>query len=129
MARRGHLRVAGVVENMSDFTCDHGTTYALFGSGGGSRLAAELGVPLVGSVPLHASMAAGGDAGDPVAAGEGPLADVFTGLARAVCEEVAPVIETAGCTARLLDRVARAVEDAGAAPIRGPSPAGVAADA
>ena len=39
MARRGYLRVAGVVENMSDFTCEHGTTYALFGSGGGERLA------------------------------------------------------------------------------------------
>ncbi len=35
MARRGYLRVAGVIENMSDFTCEHGTTYALFGSGGG----------------------------------------------------------------------------------------------
>ena len=39
MARRGYLRVAGVIENMSDFTCEHGTTYALFGSGGGARLA------------------------------------------------------------------------------------------
>ena len=34
MARKGYLRVAGVIENMSDFTCEHGTTYALFGSGG-----------------------------------------------------------------------------------------------
>ncbi len=33
MARKGHLRVAGVIENMSAFTCDHGTTYALFGAG------------------------------------------------------------------------------------------------
>ena len=39
MARKGYLRVAGVIENMSDFTCEHGTTYALFGSGGGARLA------------------------------------------------------------------------------------------
>ena len=46
MARRGYLRVAGVIENMSDFTCEHGTTYALFGSGGGARLAHSLGVPL-----------------------------------------------------------------------------------
>ena len=52
MARRGYLRVAGVIENMSDFTCEHGTTYALFGSGGGERLARGLGVPLVGSIPL-----------------------------------------------------------------------------
>ena len=60
MARRGYLRVAGVIENMSDFTCEHGTTYALFGSGGGERLAQGLGVPLVGSIPLHPDLAAGG---------------------------------------------------------------------
>ena len=63
MARKGHLRVAGVIENMSAFTCDHGTTYALFGAGGGERLAAEIGVPLVGTVPLHPDMAGLGDAG------------------------------------------------------------------
>lgn len=114
MARRGYLRVAGVVENMSDFTCEHGTTYSLFGSGGGARLAADLGVPLVGSIPLHPDMAAGGDAGEPVALGDGELADVFAAIARTVVEEVAPVVATAGCTARLLDRVAGAVAAADA---------------
>jgi len=109
MARRGYLRVAGVIENMSDFTCDHGTTYALFGSGGGARLAAELGVPLVGSVPLHPDLAAAGDDGRPVALGDGELAAVFADLARVVAEEVAPVVDPAGCTARLLDRVEVAI--------------------
>jgi ATP-binding protein involved in chromosome partitioning len=123
MARRGYLRVAGVIENMSDFTCEHGTTYALFGSGGGRRLADELGVPLVGTIPLHPSLAAGGDAGEPVAAGSGELAEAFAELARRVAEEVAPVVETAGCTARMLDRMAEAVA-AGTAPGEGPAPAG-----
>ena len=109
MARRGYLRVAGVIENMSDFTCEHGTTYSLFGSGGGARLAAELGVPLVGSIPLHPDMARGGDAGQPVALGDGELAAVFAAMARTVAEDVAPVIETSGCTARMLDRVEQAV--------------------
>ncbi|MHB8457432.1 MAG: P-loop NTPase, partial [Acidimicrobiales bacterium] len=36
MARKGHLRVAGVIENMSPFICEHGTEYALFGRGGGT---------------------------------------------------------------------------------------------
>ena len=67
MARKGYLRVAGVIENMSDFICEHGTSYALFGSGGGARLAADVGVPLIGQIPLHPSVAAGGDAGTPVA--------------------------------------------------------------
>ena len=109
MARRGYLRVAGVIENMSDFTCEHGTAYQLFGSGGGGRLAHEIGVPLVGSVPIHPEIASGGDAGAPVALGDGELAGIFSELARVIAEEIAPVIETSGCTARLLDRVAEAV--------------------
>jgi len=109
MARKGYLRVSGVVENMSDFTCEHGTSYALFGSGGGQRLADEIGVPLIGSIPLHPDLASGGDTGRPVAGGDGELAGVFAELARTVAEEVAPVIETSGCTARLLDRVEAAV--------------------
>ena len=108
MARRGYLRVAGVVENMSDFTCEHGTAYALFGSGGGERLAAELGVPMIGSIPLHPDMAPAGDAGQPVALGEGRLAAVFAELARRIAEEVAPVVEASSCTARLLERLVEA---------------------
>ncbi len=110
MARRGYLRVAGVIENMSDFTCEHGTTYALFGSGGGERLATGLGVPLVGSIPLHPDLAAGGDAGVPVALAEdGELSKVFTGMANVIAEEVAPLIKAEGCTARMLERVEAAV--------------------
>jgi ATP-binding protein involved in chromosome partitioning len=110
MARRGYLRVAGVIENMSAFTCEHGTTYALFGSGGGERLARGLGVPLVGSIPLHPDMAAAGDAGEPLALAErSELGAVFAEMARVVAEEVAPIVEADGCTARLLERVEAAV--------------------
>src|SRR6202034_2529049 len=109
MARRGYLRVAGVIKNMSDFTCEHGTTYRLFGSGGGGRLAEEIGVPLLGTVPIHPEISTGGDNGTPVALGDGELAQVFSELARVVAEEVAPIIETSGCTARLLDQIADAV--------------------
>jgi ATP-binding protein involved in chromosome partitioning len=109
MARKGYLRVAGVIENMSDFTCEHGTTYALFGSGGGQRLAQGLGVPLVGSIPLHPDLAAAGDAGTPLAAQEGEVATLFAELARVVAEEVAPLLETSSCSARLVERVRAAV--------------------
>ena len=115
MAARGYLRVAGVVENMSDFTCEHGTTYKLFGAGGGERLAAELGVPLVGTIPLHPDMAESGDTGRPVALGDGELAAVFSKLATAVAERIAPVLEMNGCTARLLDTMAGAVAVASSA--------------
>ena len=39
MARRSFVRVVGVIENMTDFTCEHGGTYPLFGAGGGAALA------------------------------------------------------------------------------------------
>jgi ATP-binding protein involved in chromosome partitioning len=109
MARKGYLRVAGVIENMSDFTCEHGTTYALFGSGGGSRLAHGLGVPLIGSIPLHPDLAAAGDAGKPLAGEEGEIATIFAELARVVAEEVAPLLETSSCSARMVERVRAAV--------------------
>ena len=113
MARKGHLRVAGVIENMSAFTCDHGTTYALFGEGGGARLAAEIGVPLVGTVPLHPDMAIAGDTGTPVALERGVLGTAFDALATRITQDIAPVVELSGCTARLLDKVEAALGDAG----------------
>ena len=95
---------------MSDFVCEHGTSYALFGSGGGARLAADVGVPLIGQIPLHPSVAAGGDAGTPVALDEGsPLAEVFDAIAESVIT-IAPVVPMDGCSVRLLERVEAAVE-------------------
>jgi ATP-binding protein involved in chromosome partitioning len=61
MARKGYLRVAGVIENMSAFTCEHGTAYPLFGEGGGARLADQIGAPLLGSIPIDPAVALGGD--------------------------------------------------------------------
>lgn len=113
MARKGYLRVAGVIENMCDFTCEHGTSYALFGSGGGDRLAADVGVPLIGRIPLHPAMAAGGDAGTPVALDEGhPLAEVFDRIAGEVMTTIAPLVAMDSCSVRLLDRMEEAVQAA-----------------
>jgi ATP-binding protein involved in chromosome partitioning len=67
-ARRLKLSVRGVVENMSWFTGDDGTRYELFGSGGGATLASDLGVPLLGRVPLVNAVRLGGDEGRPVVA-------------------------------------------------------------
>jgi len=106
MARRGHVRVAGVIENMSAFTCEHGETHALFGSGGGQRLAEQLGVPLVGSVPLDSRMADSPDARQPIALqSDGMLADLFATIARRVVTEISPLNEMADCSARLLGRL------------------------
>ena len=110
MARRSFLRVAGVIENMSEFTCEHGTSYALFGSGGGDALAHEIGVELIGRVPIEPSVAAGGDSGEPVAiSGTGAAADAFREIATRILTETAPPVSMAGCSARLLDAVAVAL--------------------
>lgn len=67
-ARRLKLSVRGVIENMSWFTGDDGKRYELFGAGGGATLAADLGVPLLGQVPLVNAVRVGGDEGHPVTA-------------------------------------------------------------
>ncbi len=65
-ARKLKLSVRGVIENMSWFTGDDGTRYRLFGEGGGAQLAADLGVPLLGQVPLLPALREGGDEGRPI---------------------------------------------------------------
>lgn len=104
MARRSFLRVAGVIENMSAFECEHGTSYPLFGVGGGQALADEVGAPLLGQVPIESSVAAGGDCGEPVALnGVGPAADAFRAIAERIVTETVPPVQMAGCSARMLD--------------------------
>ncbi len=111
MARRSFLRVCGVVENMSSFTCEHGEAYALFGTGGGQALADEIGVPLLGRVPIETAVAAGGDAGAPVAlAGIGPAADEFRAIARRLVDDLVPPASMAGCSARMLQLVTAALD-------------------
>jgi ATP-binding protein involved in chromosome partitioning len=110
MARKGYLRVAGVVENMSAFVCEHGTSYALFGSGGGERLAEQIGVALLGSIPLDPAVALGGDTGQPAAlASSGLVATAFAALAERVVTEAIPPVEMSSCTARLFEKVEAAL--------------------
>jgi ATP-binding protein involved in chromosome partitioning len=103
MARRSHVKVVGVVENMSAFTCEHGHEYTLFGEGGGAALAEEIGAPLLARVPLEPALAAGGDQGKPVALEhpDGPAGREFHELARVMATELMPPVEMAGCTARI----------------------------
>ncbi|MEI2705548.1 MAG: Mrp/NBP35 family ATP-binding protein [Ilumatobacteraceae bacterium] len=68
MAAKVNLPVRGIIENMSWFTGDDGTRYEIFGAGGGQELADELGVPLLGQLPLVPALREGGDTGKPIAA-------------------------------------------------------------
>ena len=112
MARRSFLRIAGVIENMSAFTCEHGTSYPLFGSGGGQNLANEIGSELLGQVPIESDVSHGSDNGEPVAiAGAGVAAEVFRDIAKKIISQTVPVTEMAGCSARLLESVTVALGD------------------
>lgn len=70
MARRSHMPILGVLENMSGFECDCGEMHNLFGEGGGQELASDLGVPLIAKIPLDAHVVPGGDDGHPVTISE-----------------------------------------------------------
>jgi ATP-binding protein involved in chromosome partitioning len=80
MFQRVNVPVLGIVENMSWFECPHcGKPTALFGTGGGERLAAELELPLLGQIPLYPRVMEGGDRGEPIV-----VADPQSSAARAL---------------------------------------------
>jgi ATP-binding protein involved in chromosome partitioning len=92
MAAKVNLPVKGIIENMSWFTGDDGKRYELFGSGGGQELADEIGVPLLGQLPLIPALREGGDAGRPIVAVEpdSEAARAFHAIAERVAVELRP---------------------------------------
>lgn len=91
MFERVNTQVLGVVENMSGFVCpDCGTEVDIFGTGGGERLAREVGVPFLGRVPLDPAVRRAGDAGTPtvLAAPESPAGEALKEIARVVFDAV-----------------------------------------
>jgi len=88
MAKKVNQEVLGVIENMSWFTGDDGKRYEIFGAGGGAELATELGVPLLGAIPLLPAMRRGADEGIPVA-----LAAPGSEAAKAFDEIAARIVE------------------------------------
>lgn len=89
MFEKVNVPVFGVVENMSGFVDpDTGKRWDLFGAGGGQRLAEELGVPLLGQVPLQPDLAARADKGEPVLVGapDSPAGAALAALAQAIDE-------------------------------------------
>ena len=82
---QGRVPVLGLVENMAGYLCPHcGQVSDPFGHGGAEVTARELGLPFLGRVPLDIAIRQKSDAGEPPAAGEGPQAQAFAAIARAV---------------------------------------------
>jgi ATP-binding protein involved in chromosome partitioning len=85
------VSVAGVVENMAAFMDpDSGRRIEFFSSGGGRRLADELGVPLLGSIPLQPGLAEEADRGRPVLIAQpaSPAASALSALAASLHQQV-----------------------------------------
>jgi ATP-binding protein involved in chromosome partitioning len=88
-ARKLKLAVRGVIENMSWFTGHDGERYEIFGSGGGARLAQELGIALLAQIPLDTTLREGGDSGRPVIVSDpqSEVSQAFRALAATVAAQ------------------------------------------
>jgi ATP-binding protein involved in chromosome partitioning len=81
--------VLGIVENMSGYVCPHcGQIDDIFSSDGGVNLAAEMGVPFLGRIPLDPKLVRAGDQGNVFVQGEqdGPTAEAFRRIVRPVLD-------------------------------------------
>lgn len=112
MARKSHLHVLGVIENMSAFHCEHGGVHPVFGSGGGEALASSENLPLLGAIPLEPSVSAGGDTGAPVVLGTTPAAIALQEVVDKLVSTFAPPISMAGCSARMMEAALQALDNA-----------------
>lgn len=90
VAKRAQQEILGVIENMSFVRLPSGDTLEVFGRGGGTELAQDLGVPLLGQIPLDTVVREGGDAGTPVVikAPESEAATAFLQVARRILQGV-----------------------------------------
>ena len=85
-----HRTIFGLVENMAWFTPEEhpDEKYYIFGRDGGAEMAAELGIGLLGQIPLVQSIREAGDAGEPVALGTRPDSLAFLELAQRLVQAV-----------------------------------------
>jgi ATP-binding protein involved in chromosome partitioning len=102
MARRSHMPIVGVIENMAGLACDCGRVHSVFGHGGGQELADDLGVPLIASIPLDPEVVPGGDQGRPVVSSSpGSAAGVALMAATDTLVRLVPPAELETCTGRI----------------------------
>ena len=96
MFTKVHVRVLGIIENMSVFACPHcGERTEIFGHGGAAATAAELGIDFLGEIPLIPVIRETSDAGQPIVAvdPESEAAQAYRKIAAAVLERLTPAEE------------------------------------
>ncbi|HET7632834.1 MAG TPA: Mrp/NBP35 family ATP-binding protein [Gemmatimonadaceae bacterium] len=99
MFQRVGVPVLGIVENMSWFECPHcGKPTAMFGSGGGERLARETELPLLGQIPLYPRVMEGAEVGKPIVVADAasPAAKALTAVAGRMAEAMRQVEAAVG---------------------------------
>jgi len=89
-----NMQIVGVIENMSGFTCPHcGKETDIFKSGGGKKMAEEMGVPYLGNIPIDRRIVAGGDSGTPFHAdrngGAIPAHETFSSIVETIIKGAA----------------------------------------
>lgn len=105
MFRKVDVPVLGIVENMSTHVCSAcGHEEAIFGAGGGKRIAAEYETGLLGRLPLALAIREQSDGGRPplIAEPDGDVAMTFRAVARALVEAVATA-DSDGPTISIVD--------------------------
>jgi ATP-binding protein involved in chromosome partitioning len=102
MFQQTRVPILGIIENMSYYICPHcNSRDHIFGQGGGSRAAEQLGIPFLGEVPLDLAIRTQSDIGQPivVAQPDSPSARTLRSIAEKVAAQVsirnyeAPVLE------------------------------------
>jgi ATP-binding protein involved in chromosome partitioning len=91
MFRQLNIPILGVIENMSYFVCGHCQERTeIFGHGGGAKMAEDMGIPMLGQIPIDTRVRSGGDEGRPIvsAAPEAPAAQAFLDIAGRVAAEI-----------------------------------------
>jgi len=91
MYKKLNIPPLGIVENMSHFVCPNCREESdIFGSGGGERMAADLGVPFLGRIPIYQPIREGGDSGVPlvISEPESPAALAFVAAAERAAAQI-----------------------------------------
>jgi ATP-binding protein involved in chromosome partitioning len=91
MFEKVQVKILGIIENMRTFTCPHcGETTDIFRNGGGERMSQELGVPLLGALPIDPNVVACGDEGNPIVADQpkSVSAKIYVTIAQALVEQM-----------------------------------------
>jgi len=83
MFEKTNTPVLGMIENMSMYVCPKcGNEDHIFGHGGARADATRLGLPFLGEIPLDIHVREAGDAGTPIAVGDGPISDAYSAIAK-----------------------------------------------